>query len=115
MAQAGPSLTDLVNDGINTTWHHLAYRAQGSNYEVFLDGSLIAASQITNYTGTLNPHTTIIIGRQGAEAWDGLMDDFRVYDNALSNGEIAALAIPEPSSVMLLGGFSLLALLRRRR
>ena len=114
MPQAGPSLTDVATDGPGATWHHLAYRAQGSNYEVFLDGSLVLASQVTNYTGTLNSHTTIVIGRQGGEAWDGLMDDFQVYDNALSNGAIAALAVPEPSTA-LLGALSLVALLRRRR
>lgn len=106
MTQAGPSIT-------LGEWTHLAYRGNGSSYEVFINGVAVAASAVA-YNGTLNTHANIVIGRQGSETWSGLMDDFRIYDNALSEGEIAAL-VPEPSTLMLLNTLSLLGLLRRRR
>lgn len=111
LPQIGPSLTA----GASADWHHLAYRGNGSIYEVFVDGSNVGTASI-GYNGTLAPHSTLIIGRQGSETWSGLMDDFRVYDNALSNAEIFALAtVPEPSSAWLLSGALLAATKRRRR
>lgn len=56
----------------------------------------------------------------GDRSFDGLMDNVRVYDSALTSGEIesirAAEAIPEPASTLLLGGglLSLLWLSLRR-
>jgi hypothetical protein len=51
---------------------------------------------------------------QGIEFFQGGIDDVRIYDNALTPSEVAALAVPEPSSALLLG-LGGLALLRRRR
>lgn len=110
MPQSGPALTT----GGSASWHFLAYRGNGSTYEVFIDGSNVGTASIA-YNGTLAAHDTLILGRQGNEAWSGLIDDFRVYDHALSNVEIQNLAIPEPLSCFLFGWFGLFALLRRRR
>ncbi len=110
MPQSGPALTT----GGSAEWHFLAYRGNGSTYEVFIDGSNVGTASIA-YNGTLAAHDTLILGRQGNEAWSGLIDDFRVYNHALSDVEIQNLAIPEPVSCLLFGWFGLLALLRRRR
>jgi hypothetical protein len=48
--------------------------------------------------------------------WDcfhGKMDDFRIYDNALTDSEVMAL-VPEPTTIALLG-LGGLALIRRKR
>ena len=44
-----------------------------------------------------------------------LLDDFRWYDHALTPAEVAAIAIPEPASLALLGlgGLALLGRWRR--
>ena len=99
LPQVGPALTS----GGTAQWHHLAYRGNGSTYEVFIDGSNVGTASIT-YNGTILTHDTLFIGRQSAEAWNGLMDDFRIYSRALSNTDIQQLAtnIPEPSSIALL-------------
>jgi len=46
----------------------------------------------------------------------GLFDDLQVYDHALSNTEVQALAaVPEPSSAALLGLGGIALILRRRK
>jgi hypothetical protein len=45
--------------------------------------------------------------------FNGAIDDLRIYDNALSAEEVAAL-VPEPTTIALLG-IGGLGLLRRRR
>jgi hypothetical protein len=56
-----------------------------------------------------------IFGPTHIGAFDGAIDDVRIYDRALSGTEVADLyALPEPATLALLalGG---LAMLRRRR
>ena len=43
------------------------------------------------------------------------MDEVRIYDNALSASEVMALAVPEPSSALLVLSGIAIATLRRRR
>jgi hypothetical protein len=47
------------------------------------------------------------------ERFDGLFDDVRIYDHALSSSEVAAL-IPEPATFGMLGAAAVAMLLRRR-
>jgi len=47
------------------------------------------------------------------EALNGMLDDVRIYDHALSDSEVASLAVPEPMSLLLLGT-GVLTMLRRR-
>jgi hypothetical protein len=112
LPQAGPALSS----GVGATWHHLAYRGNGSTYEVFIDGSNAGTSSIA-YDGTILTHSHLFIGRQANEAWNGVMDDFRVYSRALSDSDIQQLAsgIPEPTSgTLVLFGMAVLVTLRRR-
>ena len=113
LPQTGPAITT----GINAQWHHVAYRGNGTTFEVFIDGSNVATASIA-YDGTLLTHDTLFIGRQGGESWNGQLDDFRVYSRALSDTDIVELAntaIPEPSSIALIVLGASLTLLRRRK
>ena len=108
----------------NGVWHHIAttWDFDADEYEVFIDG-VSRGSSTTDYTAPTTP-TNISIGaalRPNPIAyWDGLIDEVRIYDRVLSQSEITqnydAMAIPEPSTLLLLGaGLSGLLALRRKR
>lgn len=105
-----------------------------SNNVKFYAGTLDSAVSLVN-TATLNQgarpigFTSLAIGNSynsAARPFDGLLDDFRFYDsttgadgalNLAQLEELRLTAIPEPTSVVLLGvaGLSLLMLSIRRR
>lgn len=106
-------------------WYHLAASYSNGTTLFYLNGVLVSTA--TN-TAPFNAETTdgrlLIGGRLGGTDLDqasGLLDGLRVYDTALTAGEIAAAAaasvsaVPEPSSGLLLGALAAPALLRRRR
>jgi len=74
-------------------WHHIAGTFNGANINVYLDGVLDASAITTEPIGTNS--LNVLIG-DNPEAtgryWDGLIDDVRIYDYALSQSEIAYLA-----------------------
>lgn len=70
------------------TWYHIAATYDGTTHSLYVDGAL--ADSNTN-AGTLT-HTTnsMNIGTRdgGGQRWNGIIDDVRVYDRALSASEI---------------------------
>lgn len=75
-------------------WHHVAYRFDGSNHTLFLDGAPVA----TAAGKTFAPYTTapLLIGARdldgaAADTFDGLLDEVRLYRRALSDSEIVQL------------------------
>ncbi len=99
-------------DGIDSGWHHLALRvnAGASTYadiDVFLDG--IQLNPVDAFDPDLGdslsiPDSPFGIGNIGYDAFlnngfNGLIDDLRIYDNAISNDEVAQLALP-PGAVI---------------
>jgi hypothetical protein len=110
----------------NTLYHVAATINYATNsFELFLNGTSIA----TGVTGTNNltaattsPNTasqTAFIGASASgntEYFAGIIDDVRIYNTILTASEINALAVPEPSTMMLalVGGAALLGLSRRK-
>jgi hypothetical protein len=98
-----------VNNG---AWRHIAATLSGTMATIYIDGFL-------DVSGTVNvPNANNVDQAIGASYspyyfFDGVIDDVRIYNHALSVSEIRAL-IPEPATIFLLG-LGALGLLRNRR
>ncbi|QDU88825.1 hypothetical protein Pla175_22090 [Pirellulimonas nuda] len=103
--------------GANAGWHHLAVRVNAgastfANVDVFLNGSALAVTatggggtgQAINTAASAFGIGTTSIDTGGAipNGFTGLLDEFRIYNNALSNSEIAALALPPAPQLLTL-------------
>jgi hypothetical protein len=82
---SGGSATSTSNifDG---TWHHVAGVKRGSQAEIWVDGQLEATSTITGTSDS----GAFAIGRNGAccESFNGLIDEAKIYNFALSQTQI---------------------------
>jgi hypothetical protein len=86
-----------------------------SQIKMYVNGNL---QGVTSYSGTYESNTeSLLIGHQqpGADRYyDGLLDDMRIYNNALTASEIQQLYnVPEPATLLLLG-LGATTLLRKR-
>lgn len=73
------------------TWYHIVGIYDGINASLYVDSVLISGPTARTFT---NNHGTTLLGRYkttGDEWMDGLIDDVRVYNRALSAGEIQRL------------------------
>jgi len=79
-----------VNDG---EWHHIAYTYDGSTIKLYVDGvEDFTISGITLKTG-VSGETDVNIGSQlGGSIFQGMMDDVRIYDVALTPEEIVTIS-----------------------
>jgi len=96
-------------------WHHAAAVRNTIEDKLYLyiDGNLDATPIEDATTATLSGNEPFTIGRShGDNYFEGLIDDVRIYNHALSPGEIREI-IPEPATVLLLGLGGLL--IRKRR
>ncbi|MGI9533778.1 MAG: LamG-like jellyroll fold domain-containing protein [Thermodesulfobacteriota bacterium] len=78
-------------------WYHVAATYDGTTMRIYKDGVEVAS---TSKTGTvaIDPTVSAAIGNQppgaGSRPYDGLIDDVRIYNRALTQIEITALANP---------------------
>jgi hypothetical protein len=79
-------------------WQHVAIVwASGQNLRLYIDGVLNTPTYIeATRSGTLTGYTRLIAGKgckdtAADQSWDGLIDDVRIYNYALSQAEIAAV------------------------
>ena len=86
------------------SWHHLAWVANTSTHFLYIDGVLVDSDSWTANSAI----TEVQIGSQADETGDqrqtdALIDNFRIYDEALDlNGVLASMAVPEPTSLSLI-------------
>jgi hypothetical protein len=76
------------------SWQHWTFtkNADTGEQSIYLNGALWHSG--TGFSLTMTGVTTFLIGSRadGIQNYDGMMDDFRLYDRALSPEEIAGLA-----------------------
>ncbi len=92
----GQNTTITANDGV---WHHIAYTYDGAEVKVYVDGVLDFTRPETKINTGVAGDRQITIGSEGASdgsltfrPFSGAMDDFKLYNRALSAAEIAELA-----------------------
>lgn len=82
------SATKLVYD---TDWHHYAITYDGSNIIMYLDGNECSRTELTGRIKR-DASRAIVIGRNPwGKSFEGLMDEIRIYDRALSQEEIQGI------------------------
>lgn len=90
----GATSVSTINDG---GWHHVVGQLTGTRLEIYVDGVLDDAvdhSMPIDYS--LGPDLVAGKHGNGEAGYDfvGLIDDIRIYDRALDQGEIDALSQP---------------------
>jgi hypothetical protein len=88
----GPAVTSAFNG----TWHHVAGTYDGTTLRIYVDGELQPTYGAESHVGVIaNTATSVSIGRDndsgGRRYYNGLIDDVRIYDRALSDAEILAV------------------------
>lgn len=104
----------------DSQFHNIAlvYDGAGGEVRAYLDGVLLNTNtdaDIGTLGTLLNGTSDFRLGSYngGSSEFNGIMDQFRVSDTALTPAEF--LAVPEPSSTALLGLGGLALILRRRK
>ncbi len=77
---------------IDLEWHHLAATYDGQTANWYGDGLLVGSAAVD--PAGVNPPGPVHIGKRedNTEFFPGLVDEVRIYDRALSEGEVAWLA-----------------------
>lgn len=110
--------SSAVDDGL---WHHLAWTYDGSTLTSYVDG----VAGTTPVTVAINRDlllNDIELGNEGTGGGGGgqtgrLIDEVRIFNNALTASEVNALisAVPEPNSLLVLFSVAGMGLCVRRR
>ena len=88
------------------TWYYIAATYDGTAMRFYIDGTLRGT---TNIAGGTIPASNRAIWMGGNEAWGeyfpGRIDDFRIYNRALSQAEIQALMTPPTCYALTVGSY----------
>jgi sialidase-1 len=85
---ASVSAPGARNDG---RWHHLALRRGGGRLTLFLDGHAFTTADVPGSVSRNSPFGVHIGQRMDSRAFlTGAVDDVRVWNRALSDGELAS-------------------------
>ncbi len=91
---AGEQIVETAQLASNQ-WIHLTVVLQGNVGKLYVDGALVATNNVTLNPNSFNPAVNYIGKSQWPDPlFSGRVDDFHIYNRALSDFEIANLANP---------------------
>ncbi len=94
------------------TWDRDDADPSQATINLYFDGALVES----NTGAWVDPGDTVFFaGGNGNDGANAIFDDFRIYDHTLSAAEVAALAIPEPSTLALLALCGLVIVAGKRK
>jgi hypothetical protein len=107
---ASSNYIDLYSDGSydDGQWHHVVVVSdRDSSLQIFVDGQLDGEAIQGDNVDISSPGQPVQVGQLNGGTWfDGPMDEFAIYDYALTDAQILAqyqtALIPEPSGLVLL-------------
>ena len=84
---------DPGHDLLTNQWYHVASTYDGSTLRLFVDGEEVASTAVSGVIDQ-DPAVAVKVGGQpgGGLNFDGLIDDFRIFERALSVTELQAIA-----------------------
>jgi hypothetical protein len=74
------------------TWYHVGFTSVGTAQKLYINGTQDGSGSQTPAVGASAAHINhgrIGAHNAGSNAWNGLIDDVRIYDRTLSTGEVA--------------------------
>ncbi|KPJ65223.1 MAG: hypothetical protein AMJ43_11130 [Coxiella sp. DG_40] len=120
-AEGGNALSTVDFVPVIGQWYHVAMTYDDTSdrkIRIYINGAEQSYLHYVAATGTKlsNPSIHVTIGNRigGGRAWDGLIDDVRIYNHVLTEAEIMAI-VPEPATFCLLMAGAGIALRSRRR
>ena len=97
-----PSAGAVGNVGVNDgRWHHVAGVFDGGKVCLYVDGMLDVATAVSPLDAVGINTQPVYIGENSermGRGWNGLIDEVRIYDYALSQAEINSLMGPWPEA-----------------
>ena len=79
-------------------WHHVAGVYNGSSLYLYVDGGLDASGSASGSLSFSAPN--VYIGGSPTQSFNGLIDDVRIYDRALSEDEVKTLYTGPPTDLV---------------
>jgi hypothetical protein len=83
----------FAQDLFDAAWHFLVCQRNGSTWELWVDGELVASAAVSNAAGSIDPTNLFLMGSSAASDYlDGMVDQFSIIKGrALSAAEIRLL------------------------
>jgi PKD repeat protein len=91
---------NITSDASATTgtWHHVALASTADTANLYIDGVLKGTSQRGTISSTSNPFRIGFTTDYGSPAFNGLIDEVKIYNRALSATEVSKLAGTYPDA-----------------
>ncbi|MHC4084287.1 MAG: LamG-like jellyroll fold domain-containing protein [Planctomycetota bacterium] len=105
----GQSYVTTTSDAPDGNWHHVTAIYDNKNMEIYFNGQLQDSGTFAYDTGTTTPNNNLSIGVRLYNTiyegyHNGTIDDIRVYDRALSAGEVEQLYYGSTGDNLLVNG-----------